>query len=698
MIARAGLVFFRFHDASNMTNSGYRPEIDGLRAIAVMGVVLYHAGLGVSGGYVGVDVFFVISGYLITGIILRAQEADRFSVLEFFERRLRRIFPALFVMILVTLGVSAWVMVPNDFDDVGRSAIAQALFVANVFFWQDTNYFAGPAELKPLLHTWSLAVEEQFYFFLPALLVVLKNRSRCYVFRILLVATLISFSASLYGVVHYTGATFFLLPTRAWELCFGCLLATFNAQAVSRPKRDGLIAAAGLISIVASMLLLDRRTVFPGLAALPSVAGATAVIYATFATKNCFIARLLAFRPLVFVGLISYSLYLWHWPVLVFLRYSGVSLSSSNVGPVLGGIFTISVLSWRLVEQPFRSQRFLKRRRAVFLCSFVMIFISIGLATGVVYTDGMKGRFQGDLAQLVDDTEWRGGEYRYREGLPIRRGVLPVLGLPSSDAERLDFVLWGDSHGMVMSALFDDIATQLKLSGVVIARQGRAPLPNVWNVADSTKAKIDKQRALGDKIVAFLIKERPRHLFLVCRWSAKCEGMSAVERAADSVGGRFAGMVVDSEVADATPENSARAIERQLANLIRYCEGVQTTVWVVRQVPESGVAQPARDLVLRRMGINRKTRGQRGSITEHDVRQRLPDQIFDSLAADLPKLRFLDPAPWFFDANGVHQEQLKGRSFYRDDDHLTRWGLEQLRPLLQDSLTEVRRQTARTLD
>lgn len=677
-----------------MTSSSYRPEIDGLRAIAVLSVVLYHANLGVPGGYVGVDVFFVISGYLITGIILRAQEADRFSLLEFWERRLRRIFPALSAMVVATLGVACYVMLPNELEDVGKSAIAQALFVANVFFWQDTNYFAGPAELKPLLHTWSLAVEEQFYFLLPVLLIALKKQSRQRIFNILITVTIVSFLASLYGVIHHDGATFFLLPTRAWELCFGCLLAASPWKTVSRPKVDHLIAVVGLIGVLGSMFLLDSQTPFPGLAALPSVAGATAILYATGSSENCAVGRLLAFRPLVFVGLISYSLYLWHWPVLVFMKYAGVEVTAANVWLFFVVIGSLAVVSWWFIEKPFREQRLLSRRKTVFLSSIAVSFVCVGLAAVVVYTEGLKSRFQGELLTLVEDTEWRGFEYRHPSYAAVRRDTLPALGVVPEESGKLDFVLWGDSHGMVMSYLFDDVSKQLGLSGVVIARAGRVPLPNVWNAADTTKAKINQELIFGRNVLAFLAKERPRNLFLVSRWSAKCEGMSAIEVLSNPSGAGNAGMVVDAEVVDVSPGNCANAVARQLANLIRTCEQLGIAVWIVKQVPECGEAQPAKDLLLRRTGVLGARPDTPALVADHDLRQQLPTRVFNSLAAGESKVKFLNPSPYFYDANDLHQMSSDGRAFYRDDDHLTRWGLERLRPLFLKTLTSIRSQAA----
>lgn len=687
--------FHIFNNPGKMKSSKYRPEIDGLRAIAVLGVLLFHANLGVPGGYVGVDVFFVISGYLITGIILRAQEKNSFSLLEFWERRIRRIFPALTAMLLATLAVGCYILLPDDLEEFGQSAIAQTLFVANIFFWRDTGYFAGPAELKPLLHTWSLAVEEQFYFFLPVLLIVLKNQSRQRVFNILLLGTIVSFVISAYGAFNHSGATFFLLPTRAWELSFGCLLAAAPWKAKSRPKRDRLMAVSGLLGILGSMFLFDSKTPFPGLAALPSVAGTTAVIYATNSTRNCAVGRLLSIKPLVFVGLISYSLYLWHWPVIVYLKYATEEITTANLSLALIVIALLAVLSWRFIERPFRERTFLGSTKAVLLSSCGVSFVLISLASFLIYSEGLKNRFPEYASALLEDTRWIGSEY----GLPtddlVRRDVLPVLGLTERDASgQLDFVLWGDSHGLVMSYIFDDVANELGLRGVAIARHGRSPLPNVWKVADTTTWEIEKELKVGESILSFLAKERPRNLFLVSRWSSKCEGMTSVEIAANPNADSSASMVVDAEVVEVTPESSSKAITRQLANLVRKCEKLGIAVWIVKQVPESAEPQPAKDLLRWQIGWSSTLRDEQVSVSYHNLRQRWPRLIFNSLVSEELKVRFLDPAPYFFDHKGRHQTYFGGRSLYRDDDHLTRWGAERMRPLILNALTSIRPQPA----
>ena len=291
-----------------MALTNYRRDIDGLRAIAVLAVVFHHLSAPlVPGGYVGVDVFFVISGYLITSIISREMAEGRFTFTGFYERRARRIFPALFAMLAVTLAAGYFLLLPSDMVATLRGALGTLFFASNVVFWRDmaAGYFAATdAALNPLLHTWSLAVEEQFYVFFPILLLLCYRYARRHIVWVLIVGAAVSLGSAALLVKNKSVAVFFLSPFRAWELLAGSLLA-FNAVPLlrSRALRE-LIAAAGFAAIVVACFLFDSKTTFPGLTALVPVLGAVAIIHAG-ASGSSFVGNLLQLRPMVCVGLIS---------------------------------------------------------------------------------------------------------------------------------------------------------------------------------------------------------------------------------------------------------------------------------------------------------------------------------------------------------------------------------------------------------
>jgi peptidoglycan/LPS O-acetylase OafA/YrhL len=333
----------------------YRQEIDGLRAVAVVSVILFHAGFGkLSGGFVGVDVFFVISGYLITTLILEERAAGAFSLRRFYERRARRILPALYVMTVACIPFAMWLMLPDEGADFFRATIAVLLFVSNFWMWQHSGYFQPSSDTNPLMHTWSLAVEEQYYLLFPLLLLWLWRFGP----RALATAVVLLVGASL-GLAEIgwrvaPETSFFLLPTRAWELGVGSLtaLAMFRNTAALPGWLAELGAAAGLVAILVAVAAFGPATPFPGLFALLPVLGAAAFIRC--AGQGTLAGRLLGLPPLRLVGLISYSAYLWHQPLFAFAR---IGLESPGRWQMLALAFlslVLAALSWRFVEQPFR--------------------------------------------------------------------------------------------------------------------------------------------------------------------------------------------------------------------------------------------------------------------------------------------------------------------------------------------------------
>lgn len=338
--------------------TAYRPEIDGLRAIAVLAVIFFHAGFeSFSGGFVGVDVFFVISGYLITSIILRELEQQKFSLVRFYERRARRIIPALLFVILCILPF-AWIwMLPGELERLGQSLIAVATFSSNVYFWKNTDYFAPAAEDQLLLHTWSLAVEEQYYVLFPLFLALCWRYGKTKLFWLTSLATILSIALAEWGHRNSPVANFYLLPMRAWEPLAGSLLAFIQTNKLYSINKSSLAsdfwAASGLALIIFGITFFDKTTPFPSLYTLIPVAGALLVI--TFASPQNLSGKLLGSKPFVGVGLISYSAYLWHQPLLVLLRIKTGGIESNEALLLIAFILFLAWLTWRFVETPFRA-------------------------------------------------------------------------------------------------------------------------------------------------------------------------------------------------------------------------------------------------------------------------------------------------------------------------------------------------------
>jgi len=336
----------------------YRKEIDGLRAIAVLPVIFFHAGFEFfGGGFVGVDIFFVISGYLITLLIYNDLSKDSFSIIHFYERRARRLLPALFLVLIICLPIAWFWMLPSDLKYFGQSLFSASVFSSNIFFWLKTGYFDADAELNPLLHTWSLAVEEQFYIIFPLLLITLwkfKNFTKMVVLISILIISLIF--ASYFSNID-PNFSFYLLPTRAWEILVGVILAFYcmenREQLFSKILKESL-GILGLFLIVFSVLIFNKQTPFPSLYTLMPVIGTGLIIL--HANNGTLVHKFLSFKPLVSMGLISYSAYLWHQPILAFARYRFVEdLSSFTTFLLCISAIFIAYISWRFIEQPFRN-------------------------------------------------------------------------------------------------------------------------------------------------------------------------------------------------------------------------------------------------------------------------------------------------------------------------------------------------------
>lgn len=379
----------------------YRAEIDGLRALAVVPVILFHAGFDLfSGGFVGVDVFFVISGYLITTILISDIEKNKFRLMNFYERRARRILPVLFFVMLACVPFSWLLMVPSQMEDFSQSLIAVSLFASNFLFWSESDYFAPAAEEKPLLHTWSLAVEEQYYFLFPIFLLLTWRYGKSRVFWLIAFLSLASLALSEWSWPNTPTANFYLAPTRAWELLAGSMSA-FIVQRVGINKNN-IMSFIGLCAILLTVFLYDKSTPFPSLYALPTVLGVVLIIL--FADKDTLVAKLLSTRVMVGIGLISYSAYLWHQPLFAFARIHAQETPSSTYMLILSAAsIGLAILSWKFIETPFRDRTLVSKKRILLITPvFLLLPLSLGLVGHA--SNGFEGSLLNASQRALLDT------------------------------------------------------------------------------------------------------------------------------------------------------------------------------------------------------------------------------------------------------------------------------------------------------
>ena len=440
----------------------YRREIDGLRAVAVLPVILFHAGFSVfSGGYIGVDVFFVISGYLITTILINELEEERFSIARFYERRARRILPALFVVMLACLPFAYMWMLPSQLKDFAQSLVAVVFFGSNILFWRESGYFAADAEIKPLLHTWSLAVEEQYYIVFPIFLLLAWRFGRNKVFWSVVVIAAISLLLSEWGWRNKPSANFYLAPTRAWELFAGSICAFLTVGRTL--KSNNVLSAIGLAAIVVSIFAFDDNTPFPSVYALVPVVGTALIIL--FGRQGTWVANLLSMRAFVGIGLISYSAYLWHQPLFAFARLRSLTEPSHVLMAVLAAAaLLLAWATWYWVEQPFRKREksVLVTQRSVFVASGTVgaVFVVVGFIGYI--NDGFSQRENGDGLSFKELNTL----LVVNPGIDIecieKRDITQVVNNSNCQfGDEPKILLWGDSYAMhLYQALSQNIAAQ----------------------------------------------------------------------------------------------------------------------------------------------------------------------------------------------------------------------------------------------
>ncbi|MFN2284634.1 MAG: acyltransferase family protein [Anaerolineae bacterium] len=456
----------------------YRADIDGLRAIAVLPVVFFHVGFsGFPGGFVGVDVFFIISGFLITSIIWRELSFENFSIARFYERRARRILPALFVVILFSAICATLVFTPEELTRFAISILGSVFFVQNFVLSAEAGYFDAAAETKPLLHIWSLAVEEQFYILFPiVLLVSARWMSRSAIVILLIVLAGLSFCLSSYLMMRSPVFNFYMLPTRAWDFLAGSLLAVLGKPIKQGPSRilDAL-SVVGLAAILLPVVLYSPDTPFPGYTAALPVLGAVALICSG---PHSLVGRFLSLRPFVWVGLISYSLYLWHWPLVTFHRIvfpGSVQLSHALILTLLS--FALAVASWSFIEQPFRRKDGLLRTpRAVFGLSALVGSMLVALALSVISGNGWTWRIS---PHTIATLEVAGEKQDVKSRCTADKHLFTVrgeprgfcrLGVASADAPSV--LVWGDSHVRAWYPALDAAFRNAGVSAYAIAMNG----------------------------------------------------------------------------------------------------------------------------------------------------------------------------------------------------------------------------------
>lgn len=650
--------------AASTVEHDYRPDIDGLRAIAILAVVLFHAAAPLApGGFVGVDIFFVISGYLITRIITREIDAGNYSTLRFYERRVRRIAPAFLVVCAFSAAAAALLYTPDHFELFGESLIASVLIHANIFFFNEAGYFAAPDEVMPLLHIWSLSVEEQFYVVFPIALVLL-TRWRNWRVSGILIGIAVSFIAACFAVISNPDAAFYLAPFRAWELLLGSLLAVKAIPTVHGCAADAC-SWAGTALLAFSIWGLSSSSIFPGwTAALPCLGAACLIHAGPQATVN----RALAFRPMVGVGLISYSLYLWHWPLLSFGAYVAMRpLQIDEAAIAVAMAFLAAWLSYVYVERPFR--------RPVNRVGVMPLFGGFAaLLVAAIVADATKGapwRLPAAVAAMTDSDT-------VRIGMPSNRcnvmklaiadpRLAPLVDAPTDVICRLGntsveptVVVWGDSHGDAVSPALDAVLTKAGKAGYLFSRSGCPPIYGIERLDRSTW----QCTRFADAVLKVLSVMKPETVIIAARWAAYFEGTQYAEE-------RGQGPVF-------SPKGNFEVVASALDETLRRIRLLKNNLIVMKSVPEIGFHVPS---ALGRAAILGRQIDIRPKRAAFEARQKRSAALVVHLAGKYGA-SVLDPAAYLCDEVACDVVR-DGMALYADYSHLSQAGAALLIPMFE---------------
>ncbi|MCB1506294.1 MAG: acyltransferase [Hyphomicrobiaceae bacterium] len=492
----------------------WRGYIDGLRAVAVISVVMFHLNLAqFSGGFVGVDVFFVISGFLISKAIYKHIEArDKFNILWFYEKRFRRIIPVYVAVTLSVFALGYWLLLPDRFSALARSAAYASGFSANVFFYLSSGYFDDSAKTQPLLHYWSLGVEEQFYVVFPLFILLLYKfapKSRGVSIAVVAVASLL---AAEWQLNRDPSAAFYLLPFRAWELLVGSLLALPRTWLPQKRVVAEVMSIAGLGSIVASIIYFTETMRFPGLTAAVPVLGTAAVILGCERYKT-FTCQFLEWRPIRLLGLWSYSIYMVHWPLIIFSEpLFPEATAMARASGVLAASIVLGWASYKFIEQPFRAPKELLSRTGVFAASISSLAALAAIGAAVIHYDGFVSRLPRDVAQLLT---YRRYKYQsiYREGKCFMR---PEQGWQDLDSVNClasrDALLWGDSHA---ADIYHGLNGLLSKRGIKLSQATSSACAPILNLKSSKRPNC---KSFNDNVFKWITTNKPRIVIMATTW------------------------------------------------------------------------------------------------------------------------------------------------------------------------------------
>jgi len=644
----------------------YRPEVDGLRAISVISVLLFHLDFhAFSGGFIGVDVFFVISGYLITKNIITDIGNGVFTFPRFYLKRLHRLFPAFLTTILITFLVSGLLLSPDHYERLAKSMIYTVLSVANVFFWSESGYFAAGADIKPFLHCWSLSVEEQFYLLWPLLVFFLaKLDIRKTVPKVVAIIMIISLIITEYTLKKDSEAAFFISFFRIYEFCIGALCIWLSGRD-HNTKAAEILTFSGIGLILYSVFVFNGETPFPGVNALVPCVGAALVI--AFSNKSIYAKAILKNKIMVLMGVLSYSLYLVHWPVIVLYKYwKWDSLSISDAVMLLVVCFVLAWLMHKYIEAPFRrANKEHNPLRFVVIC--------LGCATTIIVIGAHVWGYNG-FEWRVDERVNKIAEQINENPKSVLRGHEAattvkdngIIGVAKKKGEPYDVVVLGDSHAMSWVPGIDELLKEIGLSGLVLSRNGAISL---YGAKNYNNKKLDVRGAREYiKAYAYIKKYKPKHVILAGRWGLQWNNTRPENE------GKSKKYVVLKGGEPRTLKHTRFAFKKSLRNTIKFMKENGIKLTIIGGTPHLG-NNPAGCLTRPMYLYNDvdKLKCQTLKMPAAMARIREVDALLKEQEVKYPKIvSYIDVAKHLCIEGNEYCSMFDGDTIlYRDDDHLS---------------------------
>ena len=647
--------------AVNITH--YRPEIDGLRAFAVLPVILYHAGFKIfSGGYVGVDIFFVISGYLITNIILNEISNGKFKIITFWERRARRILPALFFIMLIIIPFSLLVMMPDDTKQFFESLMSISIFSSNFFFMFKSGYFETTTQLKPLIHTWSLSIEEQYYLIFPIFIMFAWKYFKGFILPVLFIVFIFSLGLSHWASLYKPHIAFYLMPTRAWELLLGVFSSYYffynKNFFLNNLTLTNLLSILGFFCIILSIIIYSDSTPFPGIYALLPTLGTLLIII--FCDKKTILYKFLCQRFFIGMGLISYSAYLWHQPIFAFLKYR--SLSEPSLLNLILAIFLIiplSYLTYLFIEKPFRNKKFLNTKKIFMLASVFSIFFLIIGYYGYK-KEGFPKRLSSFQTILLKETTETFVNCQNKNLKNIFDNQVCIAGNNQGD---IKYAIIGDSHAQMLAPPIIEIANKQKKRTIIMVKGGCPPIQGVKIARGNSKVGVCKD--LADVQFKYIKENNIKTVFFISRWSLYLDKK-------DFDNNKSAYFII-------TEDNRNQSIEDTRINFIGFLnksikkyKELGVRVILIEQIPVQKI-NPVKNIInINQKNINSITN--KFSVKKTETSQYL--LYSNTLIKQLAKLNSIESINFTNDlCNDLKCNIMKDKKFlYREESHLNKYG------------------------